>query len=237
MNTIDHLLTDYQPSDQAVALVRKAKIALLVGISGAGKDTIKKELLKISDYRDIVSHTTRAPRTNNGIAEVPDVDYHFINDESAKKMVINHDFIEAKSVHGTVYGTSVDELQKACDGQKIAITDIDVQGVSEYKDMSSAVIAIFILPPSYSKWRERFAQRYDSAELFEAEWHKRRNSAVSELTHALEVPYYHFIINDDLSRAVTVADEIAHRPDVFYRKDDEARLRARDLLVAIQTSL
>jgi guanylate kinase len=237
MNEIDQLIAAYEPSDRATALVQSAKITLLVGISGAGKDTIKKELLKKSDFRDIVSHTTRAPRVNNGITEIPNTDYHFIDANMAKMMIENREFIEAKFVHGTVYGTSIDELQKAFDSDKIAITDIDVQGVAEYKDLAQSVVAIFIIPPSYSTWRERLAQRYESQEAFEAEWVKRRNSAVNELTHALEVPYYHFIINDELDRAVSVAEEIAHRPDVFYRKDDEARLRARDLLAAIQTSL
>lgn len=237
MNSLEQLIENYQPSDAAIELVQSTTIALLVGISGAGKDTIKKELLKKDDYRDIVSHTSRVPRANNNIVEMPDVDYHFIDDNTAQMMLENHEFIEAKFVHGTVYGTSVSELKKAQSQQKIAITDIDVQGVCEYKKLSQDVVAMFILPPSYSVWRERLAQRYDSPELFLAEWDKRRNSAIAELTHALEVPYYHFIINDDLDRAVTVADEIAHRPDVFVRKDDEARLRARDLLTAIQTSL
>jgi len=193
--------------------------------------------LKKPDFRDIVSHTTRAPRVNNGVQELTDVDYHFIDAHAAKAMIENREFIEAKFVHGTVYGTSVEELQKSYDQQKIALTDVDVQGVAEYKEVSQSVVAIFVIPPSYSVWRDRLAQRYESAEAFEAEWVKRRNSAVSELTHALEVPYYHFIINDDLDRAVMVAEEIAHRPDIFHRKDDEARLRARDLLTAIQTSL
>jgi guanylate kinase len=237
MNELDHLITDYQPSADATELVQNTKITLLVGISGAGKDTIKKELLKKPDFRDIVSHTTRAPRVNNGVLEVADVDYHFIDSETAHAMIENHEFIEAKFVHGTVYGTSVDELKKSHDEQKIALTDIDVQGVAEYKELSQHVVAIFVIPPTYSTWRERLAQRYESSEAFEAEWMKRRNSAVDELTHALEVPYYHFIINDDLDRAVAVAEEIAHKPDIFHRKDDEARLRARDLLAAIQTSL
>jgi guanylate kinase len=237
MNEISELIAAYEASEHVTELVRETKITLLVGISGAGKDTIKKELLKKPDFRDIVSHTTRAPRLNNGISEIPAVDYHFIDDSVAKKMIENNEFIEAKFVHGTVYGTSVEELQRAHDQHAIAITDIDVQGVSEYKELSQHVVAIFVIPPSYSTWRERLSQRYETPEAFEAEWIKRRNSAVSELTHALEVPYYHFIINDDLERAVIVAEEIAHSPDVFHRKDDEARLRARDLLTAIQTSL
>lgn len=237
MNTLEHLITTYQPTDVAIELVRNTHITLLVGISGAGKDTIKKQLLKSDDYRDIVSHTTRAPRSNNGVAEVPEVDYHFIDDIEALRMVEDYEFIEAKYVHGTVYGTSVSELQRSHDEHKIAITDIDVQGVAEYKDLAQSVVAIFILPPSYSQWRQRLAARYASTEEFEAEWPKRRDSAIVELTHALEVPYYHFIVNDDLDEAVEIVDDIAHHGDVFHRKDDELRLKARDLLAAIQAGV
>lgn len=105
--------------------------------------------------------------------------------------------------------------------------------MSEYKSISSNVVAIFILPPSYDVWLERMSKRYATKEEFEAEFPKRRDSAINELRHALEVSYYHFIINDDLDRAVQVADEIAQQPDVFHRKDDEARLAARDLLDSI----
>lgn len=237
MDTLEELITAYQPSDEAIELVHNTHITLLVGISGAGKDTIKRRLLQDDDYRDIVSHTTRQPRSNNGIPEVADVDYHFIDEAEARRMVENREFIEAKYVHGTVYGTSVSELQRSHDEQKIAVTDIDVQGVAEYKELAQSVVAIFILPPSYSTWRQRLAARYGTPEEFEAEWPKRRDSAIRELEHALEVPYYHFIVNDEIDESVRIVDEIAHHGDVFRRKDDELRIRARDLLEAIKLSV
>lgn len=219
-----------------MTLVRHTKIVLLVGISGAGKDTIKKQLLMQSDFRDIVSHTTRLPRSNNAVTEINGTDYHFIGADQASAMIDGREFIEVKAVHSTIYGTSVRELQQAKDADKIAITDIDVQGVDEYKQLSRDIIAIFILPPSYDEWRQRLMKRYADQSAFEVEWPKRKESAVKELRRALEVPYYHFIINDELDHTVLVASEIAHKPDIFHRKDDEARLAARDLLVAINRS-
>ena len=228
--TLEQMIAAYEPTTETVALVRDSQITLLVGISGAGKDTIKKHLLEKDGYSDIISHTTRAPRMNNGVPEQDGRDYHFVLPEAARTMLANHDFIEAKLVHDTVYGTSTAEVRRAHDAHKIAITDIDVQGVDEYKELSQDVVAIFILPPSFATWRERLMQRYESVEAFALEWPKRRTSAIKELQQALSVPYYHFIINDDLARSVLVADEIAHQGDLFNRKDDEARLVARDLL-------
>lgn len=229
---LEHLIETYAPPAHAVEIIKHAKIALLVGISGAGKDTIKKALLQEPGFEDIVSHTTRKPRENEGVLEIDGEDYHFISGDEARDMLTRGEFVEAKFVHGTVYGTSIAEVERAS-SHSIAVTDVDVQGVAEYKDVSNGVVAIFIVPPSYDVWIARLKRRYTTNEDFLREWPKRRDSAIKELTRALEVPYYHCVINDDLERAVTVTAEIARRPDVFTRKDDEARLAARDLLQQI----
>ena len=224
----------YQPNSGVRQLVADTKLVLLVGISGAGKDTTKQRLLQDPEFADIVSYTTRPPRRNAGVQERDGVDYHFIDEATAEKMLDTHDFVEAKFVHGTVYGTGVAEIQAIHDAGRIAITDIDVQGVDEYKNLSQTVVAIFLLPPNYDEWRRRLQTRYASVEEFEAEWPKRFASAIKELTHALEVSYYHFIINDNLDETVRIAGDIARKPDAYNRKDDEARLVARDLLEELQ---
>lgn len=224
----------YQPNSGVRQLVADTKLVLLVGISGAGKDTTKQRLLQDPEFADIVSYTTRSPRRNAGVQERDGVDYHFIDEAIAEKMLDTHDFVEAKFVHGTVYGTGVAEIQAIHDAGRIAITDIDVQGVDEYKNLSQTVVAIFLLPPNYDEWRRRLQTRYASVEEFETEWPKRFASAIKELTHALEVPYYHFIINDNLDETVRIAGDIARKPDAYNRKDDEARLVARDLLEELQ---
>lgn len=160
MPSIEDLITNYQPTESTIELVKSTKIALLAGISGAGKDTIKKQLLKSPEFRDIVSHTTRAPRTNNGCAEQDGIDYHFIDSQTAENMLQNNEFIEAKFVHGTFYGTSVAELKLAHDQNRVAITDIDVQGVEEYERLAPDSIAIFIVPPNSRTWIERLKKRY-----------------------------------------------------------------------------
>ena len=227
---IQTLIENYQPTETAVELVKKANIALLAGISGAGKDTIKKRLLQDVTFSDIISHTTRPPRRNNNRPEIDGVDYHFIDLEQAEQMVKNREFIEAKFVHGTVYGTSVAELQRIYEAGQSAITDIDVQGVAEYEALAPDNISIFLVPPDCQTWLERLKTRYVNDKEFQSEWPKRRDSAVRELKHVLEVPYYHVVINDDLDRAVRVCREIINRGDLFNQKDDEARLAARNLL-------
>lgn len=229
---LEQLVTDYTPPSEATDIIKNAKIALLVGISGAGKDTIKNQLLVQPGFSGIISHTTRAPRENLGVLEQDGKEYHFISNDTAERMLQHGEFVEAKFVHGTVYGTSIAEVRRASE-HGVALNDIDVQGVTEYKAVSNAVIAIFVLPPSYDVWIQRLKNRYENEAEFAAEWPKRRASAIAELTQALEVPYYHFVINGELERSVRVVSEIANRPDIFRREDDEARLVARDILATI----
>ena len=229
------LVTHYEQPDEARSVVEKSKITLLVGISGAGKDTTKHALLATDEFMDIVSYTTRPPRSNNGQREQDGIDYHFIDETKASEMLARHEFVEAKLVHGTLYGTTLAELITIQEAGKIAVTDIDVQGVREYKELSLAVVAIFILPPDYRTWRERLSKRYATQAEFDAEWPRRSASALVELEEALSLPYYHFIINDEIERTASVAGEIARRGDVFKRADDEARLAARDLLESIRS--
>lgn len=230
---IEKYIKTYQVPEAAAKVIKNTKIVLLVGISGAGKDTIKHALLKRPDFGEIISHTTRQPRYNEGVLEKDGDDYHFIDTDTARAMLRDGMFVEAKFVHGTVYGTSVKGVKEAAK-KGVAITDIDVQGVEEYKKVSSDVVAIFVVPPDYATWVNRLKRRYATEAEFMKEWPRRRATAIKELTRALELPYYHCLINDDLDRAVGVAADIAHRNDVFNRKDDLARIAARDLLLQIQ---
>lgn len=236
MEDLKELIDNYQPSKSVKALVQSARIALFAGISGAGKDTIKRALIGRNPiFHDIVSHTTRQPRRNNNTLEQDGLDYHFVSHDDARHMLENQGFVEAKFVHGTVYGTSVAEIEKSIQESRVAITDVDVQGVAEFKKLAPEAVSIFIVPPSYDEWIERLKSRYSTEEEFVAEWPKRRASSIAELAHALEVPYYHFIINDEIERAVRVSEDIILRDDVFYEKDNEARIVTRQLLEEIES--
>jgi len=229
-SSLQTLVDAYTISPAAVELVRKTPVTLLVGVSGAGKDTIKHELLKTGNYHHIVSHTTRALRENGGVMEQDGVEYHFISKEKAAEMLQNGEFVEAKKYGDNVYGTSVAEIQKAFDEGKIAITDIEVQGVAEYKAISGSVIAIFILPPSYEEWQRRLHARYGEKGVDPVDIAKRMQTAIAELEEALDKPYYHFVVNEKLDEAVRAVDSIAHHNDEFTTIDRSFPIWAEQLL-------
>lgn len=233
---LKQLIADYQPSEKTKKIVRDTNIVLLVGITGAGKDAVKNQLLQKPGYRAIISHTTRSPRINNGVLEIPNKDYYFVNQATIRAMLKAKQFVEAKFFTNNIYGTSIAELKAALDKNKIALTDLEVQGVDEYKKISKNVIAIFILPPGYKIWQERLRERYKTTAEFEAEWPKRRLAAIKELTLALKKQYYYFVINDDLTAVVEEIDQIVHQSKEVSGCNSKTRQLAETLLKEIKTA-
>lgn len=234
---LQQLVDTYQISAEASKLVSETPVVLLVGVSGAGKDTIKHLLLKTGGYHHIVSHTTRAPRENGGVMERDGVEYYFINQKQAADMLRRGEFIEANFYSGNVYGTSVSEIQKAHDDRKIAITDLEVQGVADYKAISPTVIAEFILPPDYVEWQRRLHARYSAGGADPADLAKRMRTAIVELQESLDRPYYHYVVNENLDDAVAAADSIAHHNDEFMQIDRSYRVWAERLLEQLKKGM
>lgn len=205
---LEESIDNYQMSDETAELVRATRLLLIAGIVGGGKNTVINELLKSSEYHEIVSHTTRAPRNNHGVMEKEGVDYHFVTLEQAEQLVKEQAFVEAKYVHGNVYGTSAAELQEAHGNNKIAVTDIDIKGVVEYLDIKPDTHAIFLLPPSVETWLARLERRYGNLEDHQEEINKRFKTAFEEITYIQEDKRFILVVNDDLETTVERIEQI-----------------------------
>lgn len=211
MTNLESIIKQYKISPDVSELVRATKLLLIAGVVGGGKNTVIREILTRHDrYREIISHTTRSPRSNQGVMERDGVDYYFIDLPTAERMIENHEFIEVKYVHGNIYGTSVAELQKARESDLVAITDIDIQGVVEYLDIKPDTHAIFLLPPSVDTWLKRLERRYGDLSQHEAEIDKRLKTAYSEITHIMQDDRFILVINDDLETTVERITQIVN---------------------------
>lgn len=200
---IERIISEYKMSESAHDLVQKTRFMLIASIAGGGKDTVVRELVKTGEFHRIVSHTTRPPRSNHGVLEIDGEDYHFIDQAKAAEMLQAHAFIEAKYVHGNIYGTSVAEVEKAFNEQKVASTDIDIQGVIEYLDVKPDTHAVFLLPPSVDTWLDRLSRRYDGdLSAHQEELQKRFQTAYEEIKHIQQDDRFVLIINDDLPTTV-----------------------------------
>ena len=223
-------IEQYRPSDATIELVKNTPILLLVGVSGAGKGSIQERLLETDGYHSIVSHTTRKPRENNGVMEQDGREYHFIDLTEAEKMLDDGAFVEAKFYSGNVYGTSAAEIQQAHNEARVAMTDIEVQGIAEYETIKPDIMAVYVVPPSYEVWQERLQNRYDG-NVDAADLERRMKTAKLELQEALDKPYYRFVVNDDLDEAARTVEAIVHGSD--SKNDEAAKAVAQDILAKL----
>lgn len=170
-------------------------LLVLSAPSGCGKTTIVSRVMQdLPGLVFSVSHTTRQPRPG----EVDGVHYHFVDAAvfAAIRGKQPSGFLEWAEVHGNMYGTSVDEVDKhrraGCD----VILDIDVQGAAQVRRRVKPV-TIFIAPPSLVELDRRLRGRGTESEATIA---VRLNNARKEL--ACVSAYDYLIVNDRIEEAV-----------------------------------
>ncbi len=229
-------LAAYKPAAAIKKLIEETPILVLVGPTGAGKDSLKDKLLQTGRFHHIISHTTRPPRINHGQIEQDGLEYHFIDKAQAEQMLDNQAFIEAKIYSDNLYGTSVAEIQAAHDQGKIAMTDIEVQGVAEYKALDPNVMAVFLLPPNFQTWQERLQRRYGDV-VDAADARLRMQTALDELEQLLSTDYYIAVINDDLETAYSQIQTITESASHTTPDEPAARAVATQLAEDIKAYL
>jgi guanylate kinase len=208
---------------------------VVCGPSGVGKGTIidrfmqeqqQQQSNKTFEFAFTVSHTTRPPRHR----EVDGVHYKFVASATEMQQLIDANaFLEYATVHGNIYGTSWSSIEAVHNAtaatnatnatedhpphrrsrRRIALLDIDVQGVQRLKQMSDNNTNsnyklrpryIFIAPPSLEVLRQRLIDRgTESAESLI----RRTSNAAKELEYGLQDGVFdEIVINDDLEQAV-----------------------------------
>ena len=164
---------------------------ILSSPSGAGKTTLVKELSKLDNFQISISHTTRAPRSN----ETQDEHYFFVNNKEFQRLINNGEFLEYAKVFNNFYGTTrtpvIDKLNKG----KNVLFDIDWQGADQIKNkkLDYKLITFFILPPTKKVLFERLSNRHVS-EKFIAE--ERIKQFERDVLHWINYDYV--VINDNL---------------------------------------
>lgn len=172
------------------------KPIVISGPSGVGKGTLISKLMKEfpSMFGFSVSHTTRAPRNK----EMDGVHYHFTERSVMEKEISDGKFLEFASVHGNLYGSSVEAVEVVADEGKRCILDIDVQGARSVRACSLDAIFIFVRPPTFDELEKRLRARGTETE---EQIQKRLRNAKNELEQG-ESPglFDHILVNDDLER-------------------------------------
>ncbi|XP_057438689.1 guanylate kinase 2 isoform X5 [Lotus japonicus] len=168
------------------------KPVVISGPSGVGKGTLITMLMQEfpSMFGFSVSHTTRAPRN----IEEDGVHYHFTEKSVMEKEIKNGKFLEFASVHGNLYGTSVEAVEMVADAGKRCILDIDVQGARSVRASSLEAIFIFICPPSMKELEKRLRDRGTEKE---EQILKRLRNAEAEIEQGKSSQIFDFILYND----------------------------------------
>ena len=135
-------------------------LVLLSGVSGAGKDTIKKELIaRMENVESLPSYTDRAPREN----DIPGQTYNFVTTEEFEAMIARGELYEYSAHHNHYYGTSKKLLNEKMQNGKIIVKDIEVNGVENLIKLlknDTKIVTIFLKVPK-EELRRRLENRVD----------------------------------------------------------------------------
>ena len=135
-------------------------LVILSGVAGAGKDTIKKELIKrMENVESLPSYTSRAIREGDIEGET----YNFVSRAEFEEMIENKEFYEYDIHHNQYYGTSRKLLNDKIKSGKIIVKDIDVNGTEHLKELlgnDTKVVTIFLRVPK-EELKHRLENRID----------------------------------------------------------------------------
>ena len=174
-------------------------LVILSGVSGAGKDTIKKELIKRMDnVISLPSYTSRKPRQG----EQEGMQYHFITKEQFEQKIKNNEFYEYSVHHNNYYGTSKKLMNEKIASGKIIVKDIEVNGTENLIKIlknETKLVTIF-LKVEKEELRKRLIQRGDN--LTEEEIELRLNRLDYEES---KIKLYDYMIkNDNFEKTVNL---------------------------------
>ena len=134
----------------------KGEVVLIMGPSGAGKDSVCNLVASYNPNLWIsVSCTSRDIRKG----EVEGVNYFYLTKDEFEEKIKNNDFLEYATYNNSYYGTPLYKIKEKLNEGKDVVLVIEVQGALKVKKLYPNAIFIFILPPSMEELRNRLIKR------------------------------------------------------------------------------
>jgi guanylate kinase len=147
----------------------------------------------------VASRTTREPRPGDGAGK----SYEYVSRDEFEAWREAGKLLEFAEVHGALYGTPRDEVERLLAEGRDVLLEIDVQGAQQVKRLVPDAISIFVEPPSWDVLETRLRGR--GTEGPEA-LRRRLETARQELADA--PGFDHRVVNEDLGTAVEEVDRI-----------------------------
>ena len=202
VDALPGLVEDYQPSPDVLKKIGNVELLMTVGPSGVGKTTLMQRM----GLLHVLVDTTRQMRKD----ETEGFDYHFREDyDQIAEDIKSGRFVQINVFNnGELYATKESSYPQS--GQ--AEMAVAVAAVPIFRRLGfKKTIAAFVTPPTYEEWMRRL-QGVEKDQL-----DKRLEEARNSFDFALNDNQMHFILNDDLDKAVQ------QTKDLLAGKVDEAR--------------
>lgn len=230
VETAQAQLETYRASDVVLGQIGQVDTTLLVGYSGAGKDTLRRQ----TGLHVVVSDTIRPPRKNNEEMEVDGVDYWFRGEELD---AVYEDLCNARYVQ---YGLGVNgqsfygSRATAYPAEGAALLDVVPQQIAIISNLPFRSVEVaYITAPSFEVWMKRWAKRGLGNE---DDTRARQQEAQLSLKFGLDTDGIVFIANDDQSTATAALHRFATTREIDPAEVKRGRQAAsgvlRDLIAA-----
>jgi len=183
--------------------MKKEKLIVVSGPSGAGKTTLVSHLISLGCYSvDFsISATSRPARGK----EKEGVDYHFISKTVFQQKIKTNDFVEYEEVYkGIYYGTLRSEIERIWSRGRNVIFDIDVMGgLNIKKQFPENTVTIFIKPLDFITLKKRLENRATEKKEVIAE-----RLAKSKLEISMAPKFDYVIKNNELANSKKEIEKI-----------------------------
>lgn len=181
-------------------------LVILSGVAGAGKDTIKKELIKrMPNVESLPSYTSRSMREG----EEEGITYHFVSKEKFEELIENGEFYEYDMHHNNYYGTSKRLLNEKISSGKIIVKDIEVNGTENLVELlgkDNKLVTIFLKVPK-EELRRRMEERESTVNQDEIELRLSRFDYEES-----KINIYDYVLkNDNLEKTVQIIMKIIEK--------------------------
>jgi guanylate kinase len=198
---LPELIRDYQAPPEIIERISGIDLLMIIGGTGVGKTSIIKRL----GIPFVPTDTTRPIRPD----EIDGTDYFFRTDyQSVVAGIKSRKFVQAAvGPAGDFYGTRIDAYPQV--GLAVYAVVADVVPIFRQLGFSETTSA-FITPPTFIEWM----QRIDRNNVESDQLSKRLEEAKRSFNFALNDSQIHFILNDDLDKAVYQTKMlVSGRPD------------------------
>jgi guanylate kinase len=184
------------PENPFTPIPHEPLLIVISGLSGAGKDSVLKELRRRGQpMHFVVTATNRPPRSD----EVDGRDYIFISDEAFATMIEQDELLEYALVYNQYKGVPKSQVRQALASGNDVVMRIDVQGAATIRRKCPEAVLIFLTTESEEALIKRLRGR--STETDDS-LHLRVAAARQELERIDEFDYV--VVNFDSHLAQTV---------------------------------